>query len=252
MPSTKILVPACLQWLKSRAVLLHKSTSLSEVQKAPIFSQGQPRMPTKEPPSDLPVHSFASSAEFKSFLEHSHETLPGFYLKLAKKSSGIPTITSADAVEIALCFGWIDGRANGLDDDWWTVRFTPRRAKSIWSQKNVKTVARLQEEGRMQPAGMAAVDAAKADGRWERAYAGPATITVPTDLTEALASKPPASAFFNSLNKTDRYSVLWRIETVSQQSRGKRINAIVQMLAADTLPGATTKPAMKTTARIAR
>jgi len=202
-------------------------------------------MSIKAPPSDLPIYSFSSADEFEAFLDREHTTAPGFHLKIAKKSSGIPSVSAAEAVEIALCFGWIDGRANGLDNNWWLARYTPRRSKSIWSQKNVNTVGRLLEEGRMRPAGVAAAEAAKADGRWERAYAGPATITVPDDLATALATEPAAASFFEGMNKTDRYSVLWRVQTTSPRSRAKRIKALVQMLAEGKRPRAPVKPAVK-------
>ncbi|KAJ5638731.1 hypothetical protein N7528_001121 [Penicillium herquei] len=182
-------------------------------------------------PTEFPTYPFPSTGEFELFLEREHTNIEGFYLKLAKKASGIPSISASEAVEIALCFGWIDGRANGFDKDWWLVRYTPRRAKSIWSQKNVQTVNKLMETGRMRPAGLAAVEAAKADGRWERAYAGPATISVPDDFRTALKASPEADTFFETLNKTDRYSVLWRIQTASVKSREKRIEALVQQLA---------------------
>jgi uncharacterized protein YdeI (YjbR/CyaY-like superfamily) len=199
----------------------------------------------KPPPSDLPIHSFPSVTGLEQFYEANHATSPGFYLKLAKKSSGIASVSPSDAVETALCFGWIDGRANAFDGNWWLARYTPRRSKSIWSQKNVNTIGRLMEEGRMRTAGTAAVDAAKADGRWERAYAGPATITVPDDFTAALGSNEAAKDFFEGLNRSDRYSVLWRVETASLQSRAKRIEAIIQLLAAAQVPGAVTKAAEK-------
>lgn len=202
-------------------------------------------MSIKAPPSDLPIYSFSSATEFEAFLDRENKTAPGFYLKIAKKSSGILSVSAAEAVEVALCFGWIDGRANGLDSNWWLVRYTPRRSKSIWSQKNVNTVGRLLKEGRMHPAGVAAAEAAKADGRWERAYDGPATITVPNDLTTALAAEPAAASFFEGMNKTDRYAVLWRVQTTSPRSRAKRIKALVQMLAEGKRPGAPAKPEVK-------
>ncbi|KAF2686273.1 hypothetical protein K458DRAFT_416571 [Lentithecium fluviatile CBS 122367] len=188
-------------------------------------------MSSKSLSNDLPQHAFVSATDFEAFLDREHTTAPGIYLKLAKKSSGIPSITAAEAVEVALCFGWIDGRANGIDDDWWMVRYTPRRAKSIWSQKNVGTISRLIDKGRMRPAGLAVVEAAKADGRWERAYAGPATVVVPEDLSCVLAAEPVALAYFESLNKSDRYSVLMKVEHGSVNTRAKRINALVQTLA---------------------
>ena len=137
-----------------------------------------------------------------------------------------------DRVESLLCFGWIDGRANRLDDHHFTTRVTPRRPKSVWSKKNVEWVGRLVVAGRMRPAGLAAVEAAKADGRWDRAYAGPASITVPDDLAAALAEHPGATEFFEQLNGTNRYAVLWRVHTAtSPQTRAKRIAALAQMLA---------------------
>jgi uncharacterized protein YdeI (YjbR/CyaY-like superfamily) len=178
------------------------------------------------------VRAFASAADFDAWLAVEHDRAPGLFLRIAKKSSGIPSITAAEAIEVALCHGWIDGRANRVDDDWFTVRYTPRRPRSVWSKKNVGTVARLIADGRMRPAGMAAVEAARADGRWERAYAGPATMTVPDDLAAALAAEPAAAASFAELDRTNRYAVLWRVETASTpQTRARRIAACVQMLA---------------------
>lgn len=198
-------------------------------------------MSIKALPSDLPMFSFPSADKFEAYLDREHVTAPGFYLKLAKKSSGIPSVSAAEAVETALCFGWIDGRANGLDDKWWLVRYTPRRPKSIWSKKNVNTIGRLIEEGRMRPAGIAAVEAAKADGRWERAYSGPASIEIPDDLAAALAKEPTAAALFEGMNRTERYSVLWRVETASLRSRETRIDTLVQMLAKGEKPGTVAK-----------
>jgi uncharacterized protein YdeI (YjbR/CyaY-like superfamily) len=183
-------------------------------------------------PEEFQVRAFASAAEFAAWLDAEHGRAPGLYVQIAKKSAGVPSVTAAEAVEVALCFGWIDGRTNRVDDDWFTVRYTPRRARSVWSQKNVATVARLVADGRMRPAGLAAVEAAQADGRWHRAYAGPATVTVPDDLAAALAADPGAEAFFAGLDKTNRYSVLWRVHTApTPQTRAKRIAACVQMLA---------------------
>ena len=143
-------------------------------------------------PTDLPVLTFPDQAAFEQWLEAEHETAPGLYVQIAKKGSGVPSVTAAEVVESALCFGWIDGRGNRLDDRWFLLRMTPRRKRSVWSQKNVGTVEALTAAGRMRPAGLAAVEAAKADGRWERAYAGSATITVPHDLAAALAAEPAA------------------------------------------------------------
>jgi uncharacterized protein YdeI (YjbR/CyaY-like superfamily) len=183
-------------------------------------------------PTDLPVLGFADQAAFEAWLESEHATAPGVYVKLAKKGAGVPSVTYAELVESALCFGWIDGRANRLDDRFYLQRMTPRRARSVWSQKNVDAVEALTADGRMRPAGLAAVEAAKADGRWERAYAGSATITVPDDLAEALAAEPAARQAFEALDGTNRYAVLWRVHTAgTPATRARRIAAAVQMLA---------------------
>ena len=161
-------------------------------------------------PTDLPVLGFPDQAAFEAWLEAEHATAPGVYVKLAKKGAGVPSVTYAELVESCLCFGWIDGRSNRLDDRFYLQRITPRRAKSVWSQKNVDAVEALTVAGRMRPAGLAAVEAARADGRWERAYAGSATITVPDDLAAALAAEPAAQ----------RSSRRWTAPTATPSSGG--------------------------------
>jgi uncharacterized protein YdeI (YjbR/CyaY-like superfamily) len=200
--------------------------------------------------SDLPTLPFPSVASFTAFLEREHVSAPGLHLKLAKKASGIPSITAGEAVEVALCYGWIDGRANAVDDNWWTVRYTPRRAKSIWSQKNVTTVARLIEDGRMRPAGLAAVEAAKADGRWDRAYAGPATMVVPADFTEALAQEAAAEAYFEGLNKSEKFAVFMQLATISEKNRANKIDMLVQTLALGKTPGTKKEASSKGTKKV--
>ena len=188
-------------------------------------------------PTDLPVLAFADQAALEAWLEAEHLTAPGLYVKIAKKGSGVPSVNWEQMVEVLLCFGWIDGRANRLDDSFYLQRITPRRPKSVWSQKNVATVERLTAEGRMRPAGLAVVEAAKADGRWERAYAGPATITVPDDLAAALDAAPAARAAFDALTGQDRYSVLHRVHTATtEKTRTKRIAAVVEQLATGGTP----------------
>jgi uncharacterized protein YdeI (YjbR/CyaY-like superfamily) len=183
-------------------------------------------------PTDLPVLAFADQAALEAWLEANHDTAPGLYVKLAKKGSGVPSINWEQMVEVLLCFGWIDGRANRLDDRFYLQRITPRRPKSVWSAKNVATVERLIAEGRMRPAGLAAVEAAKADGRWERAYGGRQTITVPEDLAEALAAVPAAQKEFDALDGANRFAVLWRVHTANTApTRAKRIATLVEMLA---------------------
>jgi uncharacterized protein YdeI (YjbR/CyaY-like superfamily) len=185
------------------------------------------------PPPDLPVLRFPDQAAFEEWLAAEHARAPGAYVTIAKKGATEPTLTQAEMVESLLCFGWIDGRVQRLDDHYFLTRVTPRRAKSVWSARNVEAVGRLTEAGRMRPAGLAAVAAAQADGRWERAYAGQATITVPDDLAAALAASPAARAAFDALDGANRYAVLWRVHTAgTPETRARRIEACVQMLAA--------------------
>jgi uncharacterized protein YdeI (YjbR/CyaY-like superfamily) len=182
-------------------------------------------------PTDLPVLAFADQAALEQWLEAEGATAPGLYVKLAKKGAGVPSVTYAELVESCLCFGWIDGRSNRLDDSFYLQRITPRRARSVWSQKNVDAVEALILAGRMRPGGLAAVNAARADGRWERAYAGSATITVPDDLAAALAAEPTAWREFEALDGANRYAVLWRVHTAaSDATRAKRIAALVELL----------------------
>jgi len=188
-------------------------------------------------PTDLPVLPFADQSALEAWLEAEHATAAGLYVKIAKKGSGVPSVNWEQMVEVLLCFGWIDGRANRVDDRFYVQRITPRRPRSVWSQKNVATVERLIAEGRMRPAGLAAVEAAKADGRWERAYAGPATVTMPDDLAAALDAEPAARAAYDALDGQNRYAVLWRVHTAgTPATRAKRIAAAVQMLAAGDRP----------------
>jgi uncharacterized protein YdeI (YjbR/CyaY-like superfamily) len=183
-------------------------------------------------PTDLPVLGFPDQRGLEAWLAAEGDTAPGLYVKLAKKGAGVPSVTYAELVESCLCFGWIDGRSNRLDDRFYLQRITPRRARSIWSQKNVDAVEALILAGRMRPAGLAAVEAARADGRWERAYAGAAAITVPDDLAAALRAAPAAQREFDLLDGTNRYAVLWRVHTAtSDTARANRIAALVQMLA---------------------
>jgi uncharacterized protein YdeI (YjbR/CyaY-like superfamily) len=182
-------------------------------------------------PTDLPVMDFPDQAALEAWLE-ANGNAPGVYVKLAKKGAGVPSVTYAELVESCLCFGWIDGRSNRLDDRFYLQRITPRRARSIWSQKNVDAVEALTLAGRMRPSGLAAVEAARADGRWERAYAGSADITVPDDLAAALAAQPAAQREFEALDGANRYAVLWRVHTAaSDATRAGRIATLVQMLA---------------------
>ena len=152
-------------------------------------------------------------------------------MRLAKKASGVASVTYAEVVESCLCYGWIDGISRRLDDRFYVQRITPRRKRSIWSQKNVEAVAALTAAGRMRPSGVAAVEAAQADGRWERAYPGAARMTVPDDLAAALAADPTAQRTFDALDRANRFAVLFRVHTAATpDTRARRISAAVATL----------------------
>ena len=175
---------------------------------------------------------FKNAKAFEAWLKKHHATSDGLWLQIAKKGADEPSVTYPEAVEIALCWGWIDGQKKGLDDQHFLQRFTPRRARSIWSKINVDKVAALIEAGRMQPSGHAQIEAAKADGRWAQAYDGAKTSTMPEDLQAALDASPKAKAFFATVNASNRYAVLWRVQTaVKPETRAKRIAQLVDMLA---------------------
>jgi uncharacterized protein YdeI (YjbR/CyaY-like superfamily) len=169
-------------------------------------------------------------AAWRAWLAEHHDESQGVWLVTAKK--GAAGVSRDEALEEALCHGWIDGQARSRDDATYLQRYTPRRSRSAWSQRNVKIVERLTEDGRMHPAGLAEVGRAKADGRWEAAYAGPATIEVPDDLADALKAEPEARAMFERLTSQNRYAVLYRIVTAKKpETRQRRIEKFVAMLA---------------------
>ena len=175
---------------------------------------------------------FKSAKAFEVWLKKNHATSDGLWLKIAKRGSNETSVTYPEAVEIALCWGWIDGQKKSLDDQHYLQRFTPRRARSVWSRINVNKVQALIDAGRMQAPGEAQVEAAKADGRWARAYDGARTSTVPEDLQAALEAEPAAKTFFASINASNRYAILWRIQTAARaESRARRIAQLVGMLA---------------------
>ncbi|MBS2965570.1 YdeI/OmpD-associated family protein [Actinocrinis puniceicyclus] len=178
------------------------------------------------------ILSFASAPLWAAWLaEHHAHTPDGLWLKIARRESGIPSVTYAEALDEALCFGWIDGQKNKLDERWWLQRFTPRRARSRWSKVNTEKALALIAAGRMQPAGLREVEAAKADGRWERAYDGQSAAQVPPDLQAALEANPRAAQFFATLTGANRYAVLYRIHDAKRpQTRADRIAKFIAML----------------------
>lgn len=182
---------------------------------------------------DLPIIPFETPAELEKWLEINHQTASGVWLKLAKKSSKIPSIDWPEVVEAALCFGWIDGQRVGYDEVWFLQRLTPRRSRSIWSKINTEKVAALVAAGRMRPAGQAAVDLAKADGRWDAAYAAQGKREVPPDLRGFLDAHAEAAAFWKSLNSTNQYAIIFRLHTAKKpETRAKRFTEFTRMLAA--------------------
>jgi uncharacterized protein YdeI (YjbR/CyaY-like superfamily) len=182
--------------------------------------------------AELPILQFNNQAAWSKWLAANHAKFDGVWLKLAKKASGIRTVTYAEAIEEALCYGWIDGLLRRHDESFYLQRFTPRRARSSWSQINRQKVERLIAEGRMKPAGLEQVESAKADARWDAAYPPQSTATVPDDLRQALDQNPAANAFFETLTSQNRYAILFRVRDAKRpETRAKRIAEYVAMLA---------------------
>jgi uncharacterized protein YdeI (YjbR/CyaY-like superfamily) len=175
--------------------------------------------------------TFASAAEWEAWLERHHADAREAWLKIARKGSAHVTVTHAEALDSALCFGWIDAVRNKLDDDHFLQRFTPRSARSTWSQINCAKVEALTTAGRMRPAGLAQVERARADGRWDAAYPGQRTITVPDDLQRELDARPAAAAFFAGLDSRNRYAILYRLQQAKRpETRARRLEKFVAML----------------------
>ncbi len=182
--------------------------------------------------ASLPILLFANQQEWADWLDSYHPDSPGLWLRLAKKSSGMTSVTYDEAVEVALCYGWIDGQKKSLDAESWLQKFTPRRPKSIWSKVNTEKAQRLIEEGKMRPAGLRQVELAKQDGRWAAAYEPQSTSVVPGDLQTALEENAAAMNFFAALDGRNRYAILFRIQSAKQlATRARRIEQFIDMLA---------------------
>ena len=182
---------------------------------------------------ELPVEHFADASAWEHWLER-HSQSPGVWLKIAKKDAGIPSVTYTEALDVALCHGWIDGQKKAFDARFFLQRFTPRRARSTWSKINVAKIETLTAAGRMRPAGQREVDAARADGRWDAAYDGAKSMEVPPELAKALAlaRHRKAKAFFDTLDRANRYAVCWRVQTaVKAETKQARVEKLVAMLA---------------------
>ena len=181
---------------------------------------------------DLPILPFASRGAWEVFLEEQHATSDGLWLKIAKKGSGIESVTYGQAVEVALCYGWIDGQARRFDEYYYLQRFMPRRPRSKWSKVNREKVTALMERGEIKAAGLREVEQARADGRWDAAYDSPSTATVPEDLLRELEKNEQASEFFSELDGRNRYAILYQIQDAKRpETRARRIAKYVAMLA---------------------
>jgi uncharacterized protein YdeI (YjbR/CyaY-like superfamily) len=186
-----------------------------------------------KPKRDLPVIAFKSREAWHDWLASQASDSAGLWLKLAKKSSGIVSISKPDAIDTALCHGWIDGQLDSFDDEYWLIRFTPRQSSSKWSERNRTRALELVELGRMLPAGLREVERAKKDGRWGAAYAPQSTADVPDDLRAALAKNKKASKFFETLDRANRFAILYRVHNAKKpETRMARIEKFVAMLAA--------------------
>lgn len=180
---------------------------------------------------DLPVIPFTSQFLWEQWLDKNHAISKGIWLQMFKKGSGIASVNYAEALDVALCYGWIDGQLKSIDGLSYMQRFTPRRPRSIWSKRNIEHIARLTSEGRMKPAGLKEAEAARADGRWEVAYDGQGTMSLPADFLEELIKNSKAMAFYESLNKANQYAISWRIQTAKRpETREKRMKEILEML----------------------
>jgi uncharacterized protein YdeI (YjbR/CyaY-like superfamily) len=180
----------------------------------------------------IPTIEFKTAETFETWLEKNYGNSNGLWLKIFKKDSGKKTISYAEALDVALCYGWIDGQKEAFDEQAWLQKFCPRRAKSIWSKINIGHVERLINGGRMKPEGLKAIEKAKADGRWEKAYDAQSKMTIPEDFLKELSKNKKAEAFFMGLNKTNLFSIGFRLQTAKkQETREKRMKEIIEMLA---------------------
>jgi uncharacterized protein YdeI (YjbR/CyaY-like superfamily) len=180
---------------------------------------------------NLEVMSFETQQNWETWLKEHHTDTKGIWLKIAKKEARTPSVSYSEALESAICYGWIDGQKASFDDRYWLQKFTPRTARSIWSKVNCDKATALITEGRMQPAGLRQVERAKSDGRWDKAYDSQSKITIPDDFQRELDNNPKAREFFKTLNSVNRYAILFRIQTAKKpETRSARIQKFIEML----------------------
>ena len=183
------------------------------------------------PSEHLPARLFKSKTQWAAWLESNHRKSTGLWLRLAKKNSGLQSVTYKEALEIALCYGWIDAQKRPEDERTWLQRFAPRSSRSVWSKINREKALELIASGAMKAAGMEAIEDARKNGRWEAAYDSPRGATVPSDFQAALEGSPRAKAFFATLDRANRYAILWRIQTVKKaETRARKIELFIGML----------------------
>lgn len=181
---------------------------------------------------EAPVKAFKTAALFEAWLAKNHATSDGIWLRIYKKGSGIQTVTYDEALDAALCYGWIDGQKKKYDEDSWIQKFTHRRPKSMWSKRNREHIARLTKAKRMRPSGLAEVTLAKADGRWDQAYDSPANMQVPEDFLRELKKDKKVLDFFLTLSKANTYAIAWRLQTAKKpETRARRMQDLLAMLA---------------------
>ncbi|HTA16154.1 MAG TPA: YdeI/OmpD-associated family protein [bacterium] len=208
---------------------------MSPVAKKKAEPKGAPKVAAKAASDVAPdggaIRAYATAKDWSVWLKKHHAVPEGVWIRFFKKGSGVPTITYAEALDEALCWGWIDGHVRALDEQSWIHRFTPRRPRSSWSKLNREHVARLGKAGRMTPRGLAQVAAAKADGRWDRAYESPSSHTIPDDFLQAVAQDKKTKAFFMSLNRANLYAISYRLQTAKKpETRERRFAQILAML----------------------
>ena len=188
-------------------------------------------MATKNSKTDVPLIPFAAAGDWECWLEKNHSVSNGIWIQMYKKDTGIASVYYPEALDVALCYGWIDGQRKSIDELSYMQRFTPRRPRSIWSKRNIEHIARLTNEGRMKPTGLKEAEAAKADGRWEQAYDSPANMSLPDDFVTELKKDKKALSFYESLNKANQYAIAWRLQTAKRpETKEKRKNEILAML----------------------
>jgi uncharacterized protein YdeI (YjbR/CyaY-like superfamily) len=177
------------------------------------------------------IRGFKTRKDFAAWLEKNHKTSPALWVRIAKKNSGVSSITYGEGVEVALCYGWIDAQKLPEDETAWLQRFMPRRPRSIWSKVNREKVLALIASGEMKPAGLEEIDRARKDGRWEAAYDSPGAAAVPADFEKELDRHPKAKAFYKTLNRANSYAILWRLQTAKKaETRAKRMRSFIEML----------------------